>query len=174
MPDSISTKTSRRRSDALSQWGPAILVLVALGIYFSVDRPAAALTGWSDDYHASLAQAKSAERNLLLYFHSERCGPCNAMERTVLGEPEVVEALKDYVPVRVDAFRQTAIARRFGVFATPTYVVATPSEQMVTQASGYRSVEDFVSFLTLASAAMTEASASATIEPRPANRSLRN
>ena len=55
------------------------------------------------------------------------------------------------MPVRVDLDRQLAIARRFNVYAGPTYAVITADGTVLSQCMGFQPVEQFLAFLDQAS-----------------------
>lgn len=129
------------------RWGPTLLIAAALVIYFFLSRPAAAPAGWGDDYEAALRDAGATSRHVVIAFYSEGCPPCAAMDRTVLGSPEVREALSGFLPVRLDVNRHSEPARRYQVFATPTFVVTDQAGQPLAQRQGYQSKEEFVAFL---------------------------
>ena len=128
-------------------WGPTLLIAATFALYFFLSRPAAAPAGWGDDYDAALKDAAATHRNVVIEFYSEGCPPCAAMERSVLGTPVVREALLGYLPVRLDVNRRDEAARRYQVFATPTYVILDEAGRMLAQRAGYLSKEEFVAFL---------------------------
>jgi len=129
------------------RWGPTLLIAATLMLYFFLSRPAAAPAGWGDDYEAALKDAGATGRHVIIAFYSEGCPPCEAMDRTVLGSPEVREALLGYLPVRLDVNRQHQSALRYQVFATPTFVVSDEAGRSLAQRAGYQSKEEFVTFL---------------------------
>ncbi len=129
------------------RWGPTLLIASAFGLYFLVSRPAAAPAGWGDDYTAALRNASATRRHVIIAFYSEGCPPCAAMDRTVLGTPEVREALRGYVPIRLDVNRDREAAQRYQVVATPTFVVINEAGRVLVRREGYQSVEEFVAFL---------------------------
>jgi thioredoxin-related protein len=129
------------------RWGPTLLIASAFGLYFLLSRPAAAPAGWGDDYAAALRNASATRRHVIIAFYSEGCPPCAAMDRTVLGTPEVREALPGYVPIRLDVKRDHEVAQRYQVVATPTFVVINEAGSVLVQREGYQSVEEFISFL---------------------------
>jgi len=129
------------------RWGPTLLIAATLALYFFVSRPAAAPAGWGDDYEAALKDAAATSRHVVIAFYSEGCPPCAAMDRTVLGTPEVRQALLGYLPVRLDVNRQHESALRYQVFATPTFVVTDEAGRPLAQRQGYQSKEEFVAFL---------------------------
>ena len=129
------------------RWGPTLLIASAFGLYFLVSRPAAAPTGWGDDYASALRDAGATRRHVIIAFYSEGCPPCAAMDRTVLGTPEVREALLGYVPIRLDVNRDREAAQRYQVVATPTFVVINEAGTVLARREGYQSVEELVAFL---------------------------
>jgi len=133
--------------------GPTIkLSHILMGIalfagYFWITKPAQPLLGWGDNFQEAQRKAQDNHRPMLLAFYMEGCGPCVAMDRKVLPQKKVTEALQTFVPVRVDAMHETALANRYSVYATPTYAVLQPNGQMVAKCQGYQSPEEFVAFI---------------------------
>lgn len=70
------------------------------------------------DYAALLAPEQQGRNKLLFYFYSEHCGPCRT-----LGPLIDTMATRYGNVVKVDVSRQTAVARQFGIRATPTLVL---------------------------------------------------
>ena len=134
-------------SGRTQRWGPTLLIAATLMLYFFVSRPTAAPAGWSDDYEAAFKDAAATGRHVVIAFYSEGCPPCAAMDRTVLGTPEVREALLGYLPVRLDVNRQREPASRYQVLATPTFVVTDEAGRPLAYREGYLSKEEFVAFL---------------------------
>lgn len=135
------------RSVRAQRWGPTLLIAATLALYFFLSRPTAAPAGWGDDYEAALKDAAATGRHVIIAFYSEGCPPCAAMDRSVLGSPEVREALLGYIPVRLDVNRQREPARRNQVLATPTVVVLNEAGRSLARREGYQSKEEFVAFL---------------------------
>lgn len=69
------------------------------------------------------------------------------MDREVLPSRLVQDAIKQFVPVRVDAWKELDVTEKYQVFSTPMYAVLDSTGKMVLRADGYLSAEDFVSFL---------------------------
>lgn len=129
------------------RWGPTLLITATLALYFFLSRPTAAPAGWGDDYEAALRDAVASGRHVIIAFYSEGCPACAAMDRSVLGTPEVREALLGYIPVRLDVNRRREPARRYRILATPTFVVLNEEGRPLAQREGYQSKEEFVAFL---------------------------
>jgi thioredoxin-related protein len=139
--------STKPRTSVVTQWGPALLILGVLAFYLYASRPAGEPPGWGHDYAAALAEAKSSGRKVLLAFHSDGCPPCTAMDRTTLRAEAVQDSLTGLVPVRINAWNSPDISSRYGVSATPTYIVAQSDGTAIRQAEGFLTESEFVLFL---------------------------
>ncbi|MBI4719343.1 MAG: thioredoxin family protein [Planctomycetes bacterium] len=141
------TGAARRGSGGARRWVPALLVVGVMGLYALAMRPAPPPEGWDTDFERAAAEASSTGRNMLLAFHMPGCPPCLVMERKVLSTDEVARAAADLVRVRVDATRQPAVAMRYNIQSTPTFVIADAQGAPLARTEGAMSVEAFVRFL---------------------------
>ncbi|MFQ5413461.1 MAG: thioredoxin family protein [Phycisphaerae bacterium] len=128
-------------------WTTFAVVGCVVVVLFVLSRPAKLSAAWGDDYDAALSAAAETDRRVLIAFHSAGCPPCAAMERMVIDTAVVRDALADFVPVRLDVRKNLAIATRYGVRATPTYVITDPDGHLVDGFEGYRGKDAFVGFL---------------------------
>jgi thiol:disulfide interchange protein DsbD len=125
-----------------------LLFLAALiAAYLWTTRPVPPPEGWSEDYAAALREASATGRNVLVDFYLRGCAPCKVMDRTVMTAEPVKKALSEFVPVRLDLAAEGELADRFHVIGAPTYVALSPEGQMLSQATGTLTVEQFVAFL---------------------------
>ncbi len=139
-PGDDRTRRGRRR-----RWGLFVVVVVVFAVVFG--RPGAAPAGWGGDFEVALEQAKSGRRHVVVAFHGDYCPPCLAMDRFVLGRQAVRDALVDFVPVRIDPNDRIELARKYEIYATPTYVVINPDGALIHKVVGQQDVEEFVAFL---------------------------
>ncbi len=84
----------------------------------------------------ALARARTANRLTLIDFHATWCSPCQVLERTVLGDPSVQEALEEYEFVKVDTDRQIEPSDYFNVVGLPTLVVLDSAGREVYRREG--------------------------------------
>lgn len=75
------------------------------------------------------------------------------MDRKVLPSRLVQDAIKRFVPVRVDAWKELDVTEKYQVYSTPTYAVLDSAGKLVLRTDGYLAAEDFISFLQAGEAA---------------------
>lgn len=135
------------RSENQTRWGPLLLIVAAILLYFAVSRPSADLSDWGTDLDDALREASKGGHPVLVSFYMPGCPPCKFMDRTVLSDSDVKRALHNYVRVRLDATVQTDLARQYEVHATPTFTVVDSEGRLLSQREGTLTVEEFVQFL---------------------------
>lgn len=81
---------------------------------------------WAPDLDTARRMAVQQNKPLLLHFYTDSCPPCRGVERNVFPDASVVEAVNaNYVPLKVNAEKSTALRDHFQVKQWPTDVVAT-------------------------------------------------
>jgi YHS domain-containing protein/thiol-disulfide isomerase/thioredoxin len=104
-----------------------VLSLVGLGLTAAVGK-SAELIPWFTDFRQACELAAEQRRLVLLHFYNDNCEPCRRLEQNVFSQPQVAQALaQSYVPVKVHAGRNPALATRYQVQRWPTDVIVTPS-----------------------------------------------
>lgn len=131
-------------------WLALMLIGALVAVYLWNLRPLPPLEGWDSTYEAALAEAQAGKKHILLAFSQKGCAPCMIMERRVLPSRTVVDALKTYIPVKVDVVADPALAERYHVFATPTYIVTDAQGEPLARTEGSTSAKDFAAFLSIA------------------------
>jgi len=113
--------------------------------------------GWSTNFNATLADAKTNHRPALVFFTASWCGPCKMMVRTTFTNEAMIKALGGFSYVAVDIDEQAPLARVHEITAVPTFKVLTSEGDAVTSTSGFQSPEVFVAWLTNAATDFTTA-----------------
>ena len=92
------------------------------------DRPAAPgpVVDYDEGYESAARRAAAEGRPLLLVFRASWCRWSGELGRGRLNDPAVVARLRRCVCAVVDADRDAAICRTFGVTAFPTVIVIDP------------------------------------------------
>jgi thioredoxin-related protein len=117
---------------------------------FLVPALPARASGWSDNYKAALAEARTENKNVLLDFTgSDWCPWCIRLKKDVFDQPAFVEyADKNLLLVEVDFPQGKALApevkkqndqlqEQFDVQGFPTLVLLNPQGKVIKQQSGY-------------------------------------
>lgn len=145
-----------------------ILPILALATIVASTALADLPAGWSTNFNATLADAKTNHRPTLVYFTASWCGPCKMMVRTTFTNEAVIKALGAFSYVAVDIDEQAPLARVHEISAVPTFKVLTTEGDAVASTSGFQSPEVFVAWLTNAAADYT----TAVVRREEANRKL--
>lgn len=99
-------------------------------------------------YAEALAMAKSKKRPIFLYFGAEWCGPCKKMKSTTLADIAVKDKLsKEYVICFIDTDRDKTTTKKYRVTGIPAYFIVSPEEKVLRNADGYKSKDEFISWL---------------------------
>ena len=77
---------------------------------------------WKKKYNTASAVASAEFRPILIYFTSENCAWCNALEKTTFADQDVIAAIPPFVPVRIKIEENREFAALFGVRGTPTII----------------------------------------------------
>ncbi|MBM4195498.1 MAG: protein-disulfide reductase DsbD [Gammaproteobacteria bacterium] len=101
------------------------------------------------DLDAVLAEAKAANRSVMLDFYADWCTSCIEMERYTFPEPAVRDSLADVVLLQADVTANDDddkdLLQRFGIFGPPTIVFFGPDgvERRNFRVVGFKAAEEF-------------------------------
>jgi tetratricopeptide (TPR) repeat protein len=93
---------------------------------------------WLKYYEALEVFQKTNRKITMIYFSHDRCQPCDMMEKWTFSDPKVVEAAKDFIPVKIESGDEAQVAKRFGIETYPMIVFARLDGGEMDRKAGYR------------------------------------
>ncbi len=93
---------------------------------------------WRYDYNSARREAQEKNLPLVVDFGTENCYWCNKLDATTFHDPTVVAVMNDhFVPLRVDAQRNSALTDALRIQAFPTVVLAASDGKILGTLEGY-------------------------------------
>ena len=109
---------------------------------------------WRHDYTAARREAAATGRPLLIDVGTRYCFYCRRLDATTFRDPAVVGVMNQaFIPLKIDADHDPALADALGVQGYPTLVLAGPNGTIVDVLSGYVDAAHFGGHLRVALAA---------------------
>jgi thiol:disulfide interchange protein len=106
-------------------------------------RPVAPIK-WNKDYASAVAQAKAKHTLVMIDFYTDWCSVCKDMDKHVYPNPDVIKAVSQYAPVKLNAEKAgTALAAKYDIDAYPTIVIVNVDGIVQKKIVGLEDAEDF-------------------------------
>jgi len=123
-----------------------ILTLI-LGLSFLLGGDKEPFTNLTLDEAISAAQEQG--KGVVVKFHADWCHYCNKMDREVFTDQEVQDALKAFLPVKinVETGPGRALARKFGIYSLPTILICNSEGKRVYQQPGFHNSKQLIAAL---------------------------
>lgn len=121
--------------------------LIVVAVVSRAREPGEERIPWRTNLIDARAEAQTDNKPVLLYFTADWCGPCQTMRRTTWANPDVEQALQEFVPVKIDIDAQPVVAMQYGIMSVPTYAVLNGDGQPIRSAVGAIAPADFLNWL---------------------------
>ena len=99
-------------------------------------------------YDEGKVLARIEKKKVFLHFYADWCGFCLKMNKETFRNATVVSNLnKNFIAIRVDFDKETAIAQKYGVMGLPANWFLTDTGQPIVSIPGYIAPEAMLSLL---------------------------
>ena len=93
---------------------------------------------WRLDYNSARREAQEKNLPIIVDFGTENCYWCNKLDSTTFHDPTVVATMNErFIPLRVDAQRNSALTDALRIQAFPTVVLAASDGKILGTLEGY-------------------------------------
>jgi len=114
-----------------------LLMLLTLGMLFSSGLD------WENAYDKAVTKAKATHKNIFVFIEAEHCPYCEQMKQEVLETKYIDNALKHFVPLKLDISSKDAKTHFPKAYVTPTSYFITPQGKPLEEAVGALTEEFF-------------------------------
>jgi thioredoxin-related protein len=99
-------------------------------------------------YEAGMARSRFEKKKALVYFYTDSCPYCTQMEKMTFSNPEVASLLnRNFIPIRVNAEREPAVANLFRVKGFPDIWFMTEAGDVIGHRPGYMPSDEMLKVL---------------------------
>jgi YHS domain-containing protein/thiol-disulfide isomerase/thioredoxin len=126
---------------------PAVLSLLAL-VGFCTQVQGADSVSWRNNLDAAKIEATQSGKLVLLHFYTTTCGPCKLLDQNVFSQPQLGDDIeRNYVPVKINAEENTAIAAAYRIERVPSEIVLNSQGNVVASLSCPQNPSEYASQL---------------------------
>ncbi|MBN1625935.1 MAG: thioredoxin fold domain-containing protein [Deltaproteobacteria bacterium] len=103
-----------------------VLIIILGVVFFYSAIPHKKGIKWQPYDESVLLSAGREGKPVILDFYADWCIPCKGLDKTVFGDPEVIDLSKGFIAVRIDLTReqpfQEEVLKRYSVTGVPTVI----------------------------------------------------
>ena len=118
----------------MSKFCFSILVIIFLSFNAAAQSES---INWQKDYKAALAVSRETGKPILIDFWAKWCKPCLVMDEKFWTRADVVEAVKSFVPLKLDYDAEKNLASHFVVRGLPYVAFSDPFGNLVAFRQGF-------------------------------------
>jgi len=109
------------------------------------------LIPWVHSLEEGKTSAKQENKRVMIDTYADWCAACKELDSHTFSEPEVAEALKAYIPVKLDFTAKNEaneeLRKSLNVIGMPTIIFLDSEGKELNRFSGFKNKKDFLKFL---------------------------
>ena len=121
-----------------------VLLLLFFIAAFALILPQAYAIDWKYNFEDALKLAKSQHKPIMVDFYTDWCGWCKKLDSDTYSDPKVRAAAEKFVCVKIDAEKESALARKYGVAGFPTIIFLDRDGNLISRITGYLPPDQFL------------------------------
>ena len=126
----------------------SFIVAGFIAITLSTAAHAIDIVPWHTDIESAFDMAKKQNVPVLLHFWTPDCIPCKRLDHSVFNRNSVSETLDDFfIPVKINAASNPAIAAKYKVQRFPTDVILSPNDEELHRMITPQNAQQYISQL---------------------------
>lgn len=103
---------------------------------------------WRNNLDTAKIEATQSGKLVLLHFYTTTCGPCRVLDQNVFSQPQIGDEIeRNYVPVKINAEEQSAIAAAYRIERVPSEIVLNAQGHVVASLSCPQNPSEYASQL---------------------------
>lgn len=100
---------------------------------------------WAKSWKDASSRALTAGKLVFIDFYADWCGYCRKLDAETFPNSQVVRAMDNYVPVKLNTEREgRELAAKYGVSSLPTLAIVEPDGRMVATIRGFVEAPDLL------------------------------
>jgi thioredoxin-related protein len=125
-----------------------LVLLTLLALTMPGPNPASAETIQWLTYDEARKKNPEQSTKYLFYFQSDRCGYCRKLERETLAQTQIATYISEnFIPVRIDTDKSSALAARHGVRGVPDIHFLSPEGEKIANWPGFLAADQLLPLL---------------------------
>jgi len=129
------------------KWMKTAWVAAVAGVFAAGGVATGAEITWERDLEVALEASAKSGKPIFMDIYADWCGPCKMMDSQTFTDSAVQARLDDFIPVKVDADRNTSVAARYGSGAIPTFVMLDAEGLPASTTQGFHPPDAFLKWL---------------------------
>jgi thioredoxin-related protein len=120
------------------------LILIGLLLILPQDSDADSSEIKWYNYEEGMVAARSENKSILLYFHTDWCSWCDKMDKDTFQDKDVISEARNFINIKIDGDDRRDLVDKYKVSGYPTVVFLNSSGSTTNKVVGYQNPSQFL------------------------------